>query len=259
MEKKYLRTPEGRIHYLEEGKGEPLLLLHQTGLSSDQFIEVLPLLSKDHHVLAPDLLGYGNSDVPRLWITIEEQARSMIHFLDALHIERTHIFGRFLGSSVAVELAAAYPERVNKLILSALIFAEPEVFAQRRQFWSGRRMRPQIDGSHLVELWQEHMARGNRSLEDCQRAVANYMRSNYGFNAEDAHDAIFTYDVINKCKKITQPTLLLYSSIDSWLKWEPEVRKAIPHAVTRVMENVKYYPAWEVPEEFSQTILNFIK
>lgn len=46
MKRGYVDTPEGQVHYREEGTGEPLLLLHKAGLSSDEFTEMLPFLGK---------------------------------------------------------------------------------------------------------------------------------------------------------------------------------------------------------------------
>ena len=65
MKRGYADTPEGQVHYRTEGNGEPLLLLHKAGLSSDEFTEMLPFLGKKFQVIAMDVLGYGNTDLPK--------------------------------------------------------------------------------------------------------------------------------------------------------------------------------------------------
>src|SRR5512136_2086419 len=116
MKRGYADTPQGQIHYMTIGKGEPLLLLHQTG-SSRQYWKLMPLLAEVYRVFAPDNLGSGNSDPIPPNVQIADLARSMIHFMDFLGIEKAHIFGFHTGNKIATEMAAAWPSRVDRLIL----------------------------------------------------------------------------------------------------------------------------------------------
>ena len=116
MKRGYADTLEGQIHYTVDGTGEPLLLLHQTG-SSRTFYKLIPLLSKEYRVFAPDNLGEGNSDRLPPNFEIRDMARSYIHFMDALDIEKTHIFGFHTGNKIGTELSAGWPSRVDGLIL----------------------------------------------------------------------------------------------------------------------------------------------
>ena len=59
----FVSTPHGQVHYRTAGAGEPLLLLHQTSRSSDEFAEMLPILGRSRRVIAMDTLGYGDSDL----------------------------------------------------------------------------------------------------------------------------------------------------------------------------------------------------
>jgi len=88
-EKGLCRYPEGQIHYRAEGSGKSLLLLHKASLSSDEYTELLPLLSKNHRTIAVDALGCGESDQPLFVPAIEDYARNIIHFMDALKIAKT--------------------------------------------------------------------------------------------------------------------------------------------------------------------------
>ncbi|MFI6706799.1 alpha/beta fold hydrolase [Nonomuraea sp. NPDC050478] len=148
----YARTPLGQIHYAECGTGEPVLLLHQTPRSWDEYREVLPLLGAGHRAIAMDTLGFGAS-APPAEHTIEAYADGVLAFMDALGLETAAVAGHHTGGVIAVEVAARAPGRVSRLVLSSTPLVDAE--ARRR-----REGRPQVDhvteredGSHLVELW----------------------------------------------------------------------------------------------------------
>src|ERR1035437_6590458 len=116
MKRGYADTPEGQIHYMSAGVGEPLLLLHQTG-SSRQYRKLMPMLAEHYRIYAPDNLGSGNSDPLPANVQIPDLARSMVHFMDFLGIDKAHIFGFHTGNKIATEMAAAWPDRVDRLML----------------------------------------------------------------------------------------------------------------------------------------------
>ena len=64
IKRAFLDTEDGQILYRIGGEGEPLLLLHMTPRSSDEFREVMPILAQHRQVIAMDLMGLGDSDKP---------------------------------------------------------------------------------------------------------------------------------------------------------------------------------------------------
>ena len=61
IRRSYADTPEGQIHYAEAGQGKPVLLLHQTPRSWDEYRDVLPILGRKYRVIAMDTIGFGDS------------------------------------------------------------------------------------------------------------------------------------------------------------------------------------------------------
>jgi pimeloyl-ACP methyl ester carboxylesterase len=119
MNRDYCDTRSGQVYYESEGKGEALICLHDFDSSSWEFQNVMPLLARKFRVIAIDCLGFGISDpAPEKWHRIEDWAKSTLEFMDALKIRKAHLFGHHTGSKIALETAAAHPERVNRLILS---------------------------------------------------------------------------------------------------------------------------------------------
>ena len=117
---------EGTIHYVTAGAGDPVLLLHQTPRSWDEYRDVIPPSAENFSVIAMDTLGFGDSEKPSRPSSVEGYGRAVVAFLDALGIERTSIVGHHTGGVVAVEVAATHPDRVNRLVLSGTTCVDEE-------------------------------------------------------------------------------------------------------------------------------------
>jgi len=110
----FVDTPRGQIHYATAGKGAPVLLLHQTPRSWDEYREVLPIIGERYRAIAMDTIGFGDSYKPKERGTIETYAGGVMDFLDSMSIERVSLVGHHTGGVVAVEVAATYPKRVRR-------------------------------------------------------------------------------------------------------------------------------------------------
>ncbi len=98
--------------------GRPtLLLLHGIGDSSESWLPVMEGLAKDHRVIAPDLLGHGDSEKPRADYSAAAFANGMRDLLEVLGIERATVIGHSLGGGVAAQFSYQYPDRVERLVL----------------------------------------------------------------------------------------------------------------------------------------------
>jgi len=110
------------IHYTDEGKGEPVLLLHGFAVQSDlnwRRPGIIDLLSKRFRVISMDLRGHGLSGKPHEGNAYGvEMSKDVVRLMDHLHIQKAHIVGYSLGGFVALKMAVLYPDRV--ITLSAL-------------------------------------------------------------------------------------------------------------------------------------------
>ena len=80
----YANTPDGQIHYATAGQGKPVLLLHQTPRSWDEYRDVLPIIGSRYRAIAMDTIGFGDSYRPIQKTSIELYAQGVIQFLDVL-------------------------------------------------------------------------------------------------------------------------------------------------------------------------------
>ena len=109
-----------RIHYLEMGRGEPLLLVHSIGQSIYTWRDLMPRLAEFYRVIAVDLPGFGHSDRPfSLSYSMDEMADVILLIVDAQHLARTHILGCAAGGMYALHAAAKLPIRFDKVIAFA--------------------------------------------------------------------------------------------------------------------------------------------
>ena len=123
-----MRHERARVHYIEAGSGEPLILVHTVGQSFYTWRRVFNRLSEHYRVIAPDLLGHGYSDRPLTFgYTIEEQADALRRFMDALGIESAHFAAFSMGCAYALKFALQYPERVGRLVLVSPGSITPEM------------------------------------------------------------------------------------------------------------------------------------
>jgi pimeloyl-ACP methyl ester carboxylesterase len=109
------------------GTGPALLLLHGIGDSSVGWEPLMAELARDHTVIAPDLLGHGESDKPRADYSVAAYANGMRDLLDVLGVDRVTVVGHSLGGGVAAQFAYQYPERCDRLVLVATGGVGPEV------------------------------------------------------------------------------------------------------------------------------------
>ena len=106
------------IHYVEAGEGEPIVLIPGAFSTYRHWNRIIPYLSNHYKLFCVDYLGVGDSDKPRsgFGYTIEEQADLIVKMIEALQIPRAQIFGVSYGGAIALNLAARYPEKVDKII-----------------------------------------------------------------------------------------------------------------------------------------------
>jgi pimeloyl-ACP methyl ester carboxylesterase len=106
-----------RIAWESHGSGEALLMIQGLGYGRWGWDPVLPGLATRYRVLTFDNRGIGESDKPEGPYTAELMARDALQVLDEAGVERAHVLGASLGGMIAQEVAAAAPDRVDKLVL----------------------------------------------------------------------------------------------------------------------------------------------
>jgi pimeloyl-ACP methyl ester carboxylesterase len=106
-----------RVRYLSAGSGPAVLLIHGITSSADTWRPAMDALSRDHTVIAPDLLGHGASAKPRGDYSLGAFASGVRDLLAALGYDRVSVVGHSLGGGIAMQFAYQFPERTERLVL----------------------------------------------------------------------------------------------------------------------------------------------
>lgn len=116
---RYVEHEGLRMHYVDEGDGDPVLLLHGEPTWSFLYRRVIPPLAAVARVVAPDYIGFGRSDKPveRDWYTYDAHYRSVERLVEELDLRRLTIVMQDWGGPIGARLAATQPERVARLVV----------------------------------------------------------------------------------------------------------------------------------------------
>lgn len=256
----FAETSLGRIHLACCGQGFPVLLLHQTPRSWDEYREVLPILGGSVRAIAMDTPGFGDSpSMAGRPPSIEAWAEAVVALLDHLELETTCLVGHHTGAVVAMEIAAQVPGRVIALVLSSC----PMIDAARREHHAhGTPIDTVVhdaDGGHLLQLWrgrQPFYPADNPSLLD--RFIVDALRA--GPMAAEGHRVVNRYRMEDRIGLLTMPTLVISSTDDPHaFPATPRVAAAIPGAeVTEIRGGTVPLPD-AMPDEFSRAVLDFLR
>jgi 3-oxoadipate enol-lactonase len=257
------------IHYEIQGEGTPLVLIAGLGYPAWQWQRMLPYLSQQLKVISFDNRGVGETDKPAGPYSAGLLAADTVALMDALGIESAVIMGHSMGGFIAQELALTYPERVNKLILSATNFGGPHhvpvtpqamlVLADMTsdpvtRFKNGLVVStaPGFAEQHpeIIQEWLEWRIANPVDPAGYQAQMAIGL----GLISEQA-------SFENKLPEVKVPTLILFGAHDQVVppaNAELLAAKLPNHQVVILPDAGHFFPM-EVPQQASQAVIDFVK
>lgn len=270
------RTIHGyRRAYVHVGQGPALLLIHGIGDSSDTWRKLIPLLARDHTVVAPDLLGHGLSEKPRADYSVAGYANAMRDLLSVLGIERATVVGHSLGGGVAMQFAYQYPERCERLVLvssggvarevhpllRAAAMPGAELFLPALRLRSARALGDglfRLLGALGTDIGLDaaDMVRVFDALPDvtARRAFVRTLRA-----VVDARGQVIT--MLDRCYLTRgMPTLLVWGRHDAIIPYEHAVlaHSAMPGSRLETFEQAGHFPHHQNPTRFVHVLYEFL-
>jgi len=209
----YVDTRAGQVHLHEVGgTGTPILFLHQTALSARSYDPLLRVLDVPNRLVAIDTPGFGGSCDLQGWPALDEYADILLEAIDALGVDRVHIYGHHTGATLAIEMAARAAQRVTSLMLSGPVFMTEQ---EREDFIAGYSapIAPVADGSHLLRNWN-YAAQNNPDcpLDVLQEATVDQLRA---WRARpQAYMAVAQHDTAARAAQVKAPVVLMTTAGD---------------------------------------------
>ena len=277
--KKYIDVGGRRIAYVDEGSGEPLLLLHGCPFHTYEWKDVIPLLSQRFRVLAPDLLGLGDTCV-----TLDddyrlpEDAEMVRGFLAALGFDSAHFVGHDHGGATSLLLMERAPQIIRSLVLTNIEAYDQWPSAEERPylkmivhpltspvFWAAlhlRFVRREVFSiaAHRQEVLTDDVLRAFVRPHISKPARWQRLRRFFRWQLDPEHNAE-TMRVVDAMRRFETPTLILWGKQDGNFGESVANRLAtdIP-GVVRIewLENSGHLPMLEEPERYASAVTSFI-
>jgi pimeloyl-ACP methyl ester carboxylesterase len=262
------------VNTIELGEGPPMLFVHGLSGSWPNWLEQLPIFAADRRVLAIDLPGFGSSPMPDREITISGYARLLDRLLGELGIDAAAVVGNSMGGFIAAELAIAYPQRVERLVLVSAAgistYDEPRVHRAIPSLMRTERILAATGA--WVASKSDAVARRPRLREAALNVVLRHpSRIPAALAAEQirgagkpgflpALQAILEYDFRDRLPEIACPTLIVWGDSDRLVN----VRDAdtfaelIPNSRKVIFEDTGHMAMLERPAAFNALLRDFL-
>ena len=248
------------IRYLDSGtSGRPILLLHGLGGYADKWKAVMADLSDRYQVIAPDMLGSGQSEKPTIDYTPAYLVSFLKKFIDAVGMDRPNVGGSSLGGQIAVEFAVKYPEYVSNLILMS-----PAGIMKHST--------PALDAYVMAALYPRaaNVALALESMEASGRAPKSWMIEKFMANMmrPNAKMAFMSTllcfknskNVADSLGRISSPTLLIWGHNDPIIpiSYAGQFKALIPDCTFVGIKNCGHTPYVQYPDHVASIIRNFL-
>jgi pimeloyl-ACP methyl ester carboxylesterase len=276
LELRELRLHGHRVAYRKAGEGPVVVLIHGITSSSASWARVMPRLARRFTVIAPDLLGHGESAKPRGDYSLGAYASGIRDVLVALGYDEATFVGHSLGGGIAMQLAYQFPERCERLVLvdsgglgrevSPLLRAATlpgsdlvlPLLAHTGLLEAGRRVGVLLDrlGLHVATDVVE-MARGHATLNDHQ-ARAAFLHTLRGI-VDPAGQRVSALDRLYLAQHV--PFLIMWGERDPIIPVEHgrAAHALVPSSRLEIFPEAGHFPQLDDPNAFVDVLVDFIE
>ena len=264
VERGLVKTTMGYIHYRAAGSGKAIVLLHINQQSSALYLELMEALRPSLRAVAIDYPSHGMSDHISFQPTIADYARCVIEVLDALRIERASVLGEATGAAVAIELAGAFPERVEKLVLVNCPYYRDNTVAERSHRELKDNLRPAdasgFPSTRTLEFVLERDAI-HAPMHPSQSWMdrINVAQVEVGRDRWQALGALHAYDIPGNLGRVSHPVLLLMGEHFHYTAFRHELIARVKDGECDVVAGGRFCMTWEHAEEIGRRTRAFLQ
>lgn len=229
-----------------------VLLLHSLGTSADLWRDVIPGLAGER-LIVPDLLGHGSSVSVSAAVSVVDHAAAALALLDDLGERHVAVVGCSLGALIAIELAAAHPERITRVVLNGCPGWSQESDRMARFEILAKKILP--SGLPDLDLPAMGAARATgeeyrqRRRTDLEHAGADYAH---------ALRAVATYDLTPRLPHVACRALVLMGDQDVHLRDSGALISGLADAQLMILTDTGHLSPYDVPQEMAAEISSFL-
>ena len=254
------------IYYEIHGEGFPLVMI--LGFVENVFWwhhDLISKLSEEFKVVLFDNRGAGRTDKPRNDYSIKLFADDTVGLMDALKIEKAHVFGHSMGGCTAQELVLNYPEKVGKLILCSTScggskqvigseYAWRLITGQLKQY----RIFELVNGIMEILFTEEFIQNNPKMVKETYQKIVRAPIPIHAYRRQ--FKALMSFSAWVKLKRVKSPTLILHGKHDILLPSQNAdiLANRIPGSKKIIFENSNHGPHFDNVEELAQIMLDFL-
>jgi pimeloyl-ACP methyl ester carboxylesterase len=273
IESKFATVDGIKIHYLSAGHGPSVILLHGYTQTSRMWRPLIPRLTDKFTVIAPDLPGIGESDIPKDGFDMKTAAIRVHELAKSLGISKSRVVGHDIGLMVAYAYAAQFPSEVEKLVVMDAFLPGVrgwELAYDSPNFWHFRFHGPTPEAlvqgrekTYFAYFWNDLAADKNQSLPESDRAsyVAAYSRpgrmaagwayfASWPDTAKDFAEMAET--------QLTMPVLSIAGEKASAAILGPQMKLVATNVQVIVLKNTGHWLMEEQPKETMDALIAFL-
>lgn len=263
MEFKFTEVMGYRTRYAESGKGaKNVLLVHGLGGSATSWVYNIGKLGRHFRVFAPDLIGFGESEKPRIRYSPAVFVRFLREFMGVVGIKHASVVGSSMGGQIAAEFAIKHPNIAEKLVLISPAGIPPPEFKGTKELNQYVRI---FDARNLGEVRKIlGLIDANQSsvTDDYVKSVYQYRRMEGARHAflSSLRESASAPRLENRLRSIHARTLVLWGREDRMIPvkyCEPFIRMENCRLV--ILEQCGHRPHAEKPELFNRLVIDFLK
>ena len=261
------------IHYMTAGHGTPLILLHGYAETSLMWKPIIPALAERFMVIAPDLPGIGDSDIPSSGLDMKSAAVRIHDLAKSLGVQKAEVVGHDIGLMVAYAYAAQFPAEVSKLVLmDAFLPGVPgwEAVYNNPHIWHFRINGPTPEAlvqgrerTYFDYFWNDFATDKNRSIPEAARQAyaAAYARPGR-MHAGWAYFVSFLqaakdFEQLSQTK-LTMPVLSIGGEKANGVALGQQVKLVATDATVIVLKNTGHWLMEENPKETAEALEKFL-
>jgi pimeloyl-ACP methyl ester carboxylesterase len=248
-----------KIQYVEAGSGPAVILLHGLGGSWQSWHLNIGPLAQKFRVIVPDQIGFGKSDKPMVNYRIRTYVDFLDEFCKELKIERATLIGNSMGGWIAAMFTAAFPDRVDKLVLvDAAGYAPPRDFDTRVFFG----LNPTTKEEMKVLLSKVFYNKALQTDMAIKQSIAARLAAGDGYTINSITESIIRGEdfLDDSVKTIKRPTLIVWGREDGLVSLAEGQRfnKDIAGSKLVVFDQCGHVPNIEKSMEFNAALVSFL-